>query len=794
MKLKKVLFASAAFAAVVALSGCPGASDPAQADRELTGVVSIYGIADVGEVLTANVARLGGDGGEVSFLWQRVRLGQAAFSDIGDWTDAGTHTVTDADRGHIIRVLARRAGYAGRVPSNQIGPVDIFLRGEVEVLGDLIVGLQLRAGSRLPGTGAVSYQWYRVADPDDEATFVAIAGATSSIHMVSHSDVGYFLRVAVSRSGFGGYVYGFTGYPVPAAAGPTVADQIGNRGAGPSVTLTLHHNERIDPQVLSIGDGVQTITLVAGAHGRTLVLAGAGAMFTVGDGVTLELMGVELRGMDGVGARNDSALAVVADGGVLRMGSDTLLADNENTATAAGARGGGVRVETGGSFVMEGGAITGNFSLWGGGVKVETGGSFTMKGGTIAGNNVTTNGGGVRVGADAEFVLMDGTIRDNTANVGGGVFNVGTVIMHGGRILENRAVGILGSPARGGGVAVWSDAVFDMLGGEIAGNFSPNLAGGVINAGTFTMHGGRIRANTAAQAGGVQTEGVFVMYEGAEISDNTANAAGGVMNAGVFTMYHGAIRDNRADQAGGMHNQGGFTMHDGAISGNRALIGGGVLNYGWIAEGTVLIRNIFRMLGGSIFGNIADQHAGGVFNFSAEFQMSGGVIYGLEADEGRANRSSLLLDGTAFLAGRETAGHPLPISRIGEFDGVVFDHANAMSLPDSGGVGFTLRVENGEALDPVFGLTVTGVPDGYVGYGLRLVLIVGNEGLPMQTVEVEANGTAYMLDFILPRQMRLAIRFVDMDDPASVIREYGPVELNIVDPGPASVSFGLWLP
>jgi uncharacterized repeat protein (TIGR02543 family) len=101
-----------------------------------------------------------------------------------------------------------------------------------------------------------------------------------------------------------------------------------------------------------------------------------------------------------------------------------LISDN----TAVG-RGGGV-VENnsyGGSFIMNGGQISGNkvtegyLSLEdGGGVYV--GYDFTMNGGTISGNTAKNMGGGVCVGSyGATFTMNGGTISANTASSGGGV-------------------------------------------------------------------------------------------------------------------------------------------------------------------------------------------------------------------------------------------------------------------------------------------------------------------------------------------------------------------------------------
>ena len=88
-------------------------------------------------------------------------------------------------------------------------------------------------------------------------------------------------------------------------------------------------------------------------------------------------------------------------------------------------QGGGANV--GGTFTMNGGAISGNTAPGdlGGGVYV-SGGTFTMNGGTIT-SNTAKKGGGVYLTNystyKSTFTMNGGTISGNTANIGGGVYN-----------------------------------------------------------------------------------------------------------------------------------------------------------------------------------------------------------------------------------------------------------------------------------------------------------------------------------------------------------------------------------
>ncbi|MDR3012349.1 MAG: hypothetical protein LBU70_03975, partial [Chitinispirillales bacterium] len=104
------------------------------------------------------------------------------------------------------------------------------------------------------------------------------------------------------------------------------------------------------------------------------------------------------------------------------------------------------------NIIIDGGG-NGDFTETGGGtlVRVNTGGTFIMNTGAVLRNNVNTgDGGGVHVRNGATFTMNGGEISSNTANNhGGGVFatGVGSVLnMIGGKISSNRA------GAEGGGV------------------------------------------------------------------------------------------------------------------------------------------------------------------------------------------------------------------------------------------------------------------------------------------------------------------------------------------------------
>ena len=303
--------------------------------------------------------------------------------------------------------------------------------------------------------------------------------------------------------------------------------------------------------------------------------------------------------------------------------------------------GSGVKVESGGTFNMYGGKITGNKanSTAGGVCVTGTNSKFNMYGGKITGNTATQQGGGVYVVSGGTFNLYDGgTISGNTANsTGGGVYvrdNKSTFNMYGGTISGNTAESTgKNKVGTGGGVSVSKDGTFIMSGGTISRNTTDSTDGGVcVAGGQFTMSGGKITGNTASYFSGgvgVHNSATFIMSGGTiggttDGEANKANQGGGVNvdEYGKFEMSGGEISGNKATQNGGgvYVDDGTFTMSGSAsIKNNKTetkSYGGGVYMNG----GT------FTMNGSaSITDNTANQ-GGGVHVSDGNFIMSGGSI------------------------------------------------------------------------------------------------------------------------------------------------------------------------
>jgi hypothetical protein len=292
--------------------------------------------------------------------------------------------------------------------------------------------------------------------------------------------------------------------------------------------IELDSDENISPITFSYsGKNNVSITLKGIGTKRIINLDTFGiSMFRVGvgSGVTLILGdNLDLRGRIWVNS-----------GGNLILNPGAKITNNTVSSSSSDSSnyGGGVHIDSDGTFTMNGGEISGNTAStssramfpYGGGVYVSSG-TFTMNGGKISSNTVSSSS----------------SISGSASHGGGGVYmSSGTFTMNGGEISSNTV------HSHGGGVSV-SGGTFTMSGGEISGNTSGyGYGGGVYMAynggGTFTMSGGEISGNTAYSGGGVyvdyntiinKTGGTIFGYSSGNSKSNTVKD------------YSGAVQSNR---------------------------------------------------------------------------------------------------------------------------------------------------------------------------------------------------------------------------------------------------------
>ena len=217
----------------------------------------------------------------------------------------------------------------------------------------------------------------------------------------------------------------------------------------------------------------------------------------------------------------------VTSGGTFTLWRGSLskfIAATSSSSSSSYRSGGGVKV-SGGTFIMNGGSITGCTATGGngGGVYV-SGGTFTMNAGTITGNRVKTNstdnngnGGGVYVsGSSSTITINGGSITDNKATNGGGVYTSYCLLtVDGATITGNTATGSGGGlyigPAKYDESQKWDSSIRHYLytntyypaiiKNATIGNNTADIGGGVAAIGPFHFSGTSITGNTATGAG-----------------------------------------------------------------------------------------------------------------------------------------------------------------------------------------------------------------------------------------------------------------------------------------------------
>ena len=536
--------------------------------------------------------------------------------------------------------IAEHGEFAGAFDGSTVGSVGGFARS-----GDLRtdnVTVNVAGGERLvqERTGGLALQldWLRTFAQDNTAYNIDISEAQ--------------ILVPTTTPAAGGL-----GRPLP----------VGRSG----VTITIRGTEPETSIALPIETGA----------------INQGTLFRVPSGVTLVLDNVTLIGRSHdttVGLQNNMHLVQVDADGTLRMMAGSRIIGNHNNQVAI--EGGGVRVNSGGTFDMLGGTISGNNAIAGGGVFIGAGGTFRISGGTIHGNdeadatlrNVSRSDIGASLGNHG--VAMFGTFDDDDRFDDAGVLgtNNRTITVTNGIFVPPPEPPPTASLAErldwlrafGGGDA---DVVLEITASEgltpadaalpagrtvilvgVGGNHELYLTdNGVlftVGPGTTLVLenlrlvgrsvGGNGNANNNNHLVRVNAGGTLRMNAGSRVTGNhntstmITDTGGGVrVNAGgAFVLDGGIISGNGAtanNTAGGVHVAPGgiFDMIRGEISGNTATgpaSGTVIVAGGVIVAGTVANPAVFNMHGGTISGNSAT-------NNHTTVNIAGGVRVGAAA-------------------------------------------------------------------------------------------------------------------------------------------------------------------
>jgi hypothetical protein len=297
------------------------------------------------------------------------------------------------------------------------GKVNVGSGATVAVLGNSNFSISLVQGSST-GTFAVTNGTY-----SPHGTF-----ADGVITIVSVSDD----YIYINPNGGSDSNYGTQSAPVKTFAGAYRALKL--RGiTGEGVFKVLGTVIVADNETLSAGNFSPTVDgSSAISTGCTKVVIqrafSGGAIVSVSG--TLILGNVEINGMhtaanasDAVDDAKESAVLVLG-GGSFTLGYGASIVNNYYLSDDSNNGGGAVRVgaennKAAAIFTMEAGSsISGNQAKNGGAVRVLSAGSFVMNGGTISGNTATNNASAVSLRGgttDCQFVMNGGTISGNTA-------------------------------------------------------------------------------------------------------------------------------------------------------------------------------------------------------------------------------------------------------------------------------------------------------------------------------------------------------------------------------------------
>jgi formylglycine-generating enzyme required for sulfatase activity len=245
-------------------------SDPAGAILPaLTGTVSITGIAQGGQTLTANTGSLGGSG-TISYQWNRVSANGGETTNIG--TNDAYYVIRAADADSTITVTVTRSGNSDSVTSDPTATITILpLTGTVSIIGTVAVGRGLLVNTdSLGGSGAISYQWNRV---ETGGSTTAILGANNFSYTVQSADVGYAITITVTRSDYSGSVTSNPTTTVLSVLSGTV-----------SISGTAHVGQTLTAITGSLG-GNGTISYqwnrVSASGGDTAISGATGNTYTV---------------------------------------------------------------------------------------------------------------------------------------------------------------------------------------------------------------------------------------------------------------------------------------------------------------------------------------------------------------------------------------------------------------------------------------------------------------------------------------------------------------------------------
>ena len=181
----------------------------------LTGTVWINGTVQMGNELWITTSGFpSGATWDRNHQWQRET--NNVFVNIPGATSTN-YFVQEADIGHRLRVSVSHPNFSGSVESSPTGevPPPPALTGTVTIGGTVQAGNSIwtnETGFNDGNWWGRSRQWQR---GNDTGGFVNIPGATNDSYTLQIDDIGHYIRVVITSSGFLGQLTATTSVPVP---------------------------------------------------------------------------------------------------------------------------------------------------------------------------------------------------------------------------------------------------------------------------------------------------------------------------------------------------------------------------------------------------------------------------------------------------------------------------------------------------------------------------------------------------------------------------------------------------
>jgi len=197
-------------------------------------------------------------------------------------------------------------------------------------------------------------------------------------------------------------------------------------------------------------------------------------------------------------------------------------------------------------------------------------GQATLIGLTITGGQTHAEGGGIRIDSEASLLIEDSIIAENEATNGGGIANAGTLQVDRSEISDNKTGG------QGGGLH--NSGYAELNNSSIEGN-EANQGGGISNTELLVVDQSLISGNEAGDDGGGMLNAGYAGFTGTTIKDNDGFFGGGIANAGTLEVGQSLISGNTAfGDGGGLYNKTRAELVNTTIEGNKADDGtGGVV-------------------------------------------------------------------------------------------------------------------------------------------------------------------------------------------------------------------------